>query len=117
MNWAQRLKRVFKLDLQSCEGCDGQVRVIACIEDRMVIGRILQHLERNGPVLAGGCPRHGTTHVIFQPLDCMAGLAALVPKPRVHRTCRQPARISTPPASAFLDRLAQQVFDLAVDAA
>ena len=33
MNWAQRLKRVFKLDLQSCEGCGGQVRVIACIED------------------------------------------------------------------------------------
>jgi hypothetical protein len=33
MSWAQRLKRVFKLDLQSCEGCGGQVRVIACIED------------------------------------------------------------------------------------
>jgi hypothetical protein len=27
MSWAQRLKRVFKLDLQSCEGCGGQVRV------------------------------------------------------------------------------------------
>jgi hypothetical protein len=27
MTWAQRLKRVFKLDLTSCEGCGGQVRV------------------------------------------------------------------------------------------
>jgi hypothetical protein len=29
MNWAQRLKRVFQLDLQSCEGCGGQVRLSA----------------------------------------------------------------------------------------
>jgi hypothetical protein len=38
MSWAQRLKRVFKLDLGSCEGCGGQVRVVACIEDPAVIG-------------------------------------------------------------------------------
>ncbi len=29
MSWAQRLKRVFKLDLTSCENCGGQVRVLA----------------------------------------------------------------------------------------
>jgi hypothetical protein len=28
----------------------------------------------------------GTTHVLFTPLDFMARLAALVPKPRVHLT-------------------------------
>ena len=28
--------------------------------------------------------RGGTTHVVFAPLDFMARLAALVPKPRVH---------------------------------
>ena len=33
MSRAQRLKRVFKLDIESGEGCGGQVRVIACIED------------------------------------------------------------------------------------
>ena len=33
MSWAQRLKRVFQLDPSSCEGCGGQVRVIACVED------------------------------------------------------------------------------------
>ena len=30
--------------------------------------------------------RNGTTHVIFQPLDFIAKLAALVPKPRVNLT-------------------------------
>jgi len=53
MSWAQRLKRVFKLDLSSCEGCGGQVRVIACLEDPLVIGRILAHLETRRRVLAG----------------------------------------------------------------
>ena len=31
--------------------------------------------------------RDGTTHVIFEPLDFIARLAALVPKPRVNLTC------------------------------
>ena len=53
MTWAQRLKRVFQLDLQSCEGCGGQVRVIACIEDPLFIGRILAHLETQQPVRTG----------------------------------------------------------------
>jgi hypothetical protein len=30
--------------------------------------------------------RNGTTHVIFEPLDFMARLAALVPKPRINLT-------------------------------
>jgi len=38
--------------------------------------------------------RDGTTHVIFEPLDFLARLAALVPKPRVNltRLCRSPHR-------------------------
>ena len=30
--------------------------------------------------------RDGTTHVVFEPLDFIARLAALVPKPRAHLT-------------------------------
>ena len=30
--------------------------------------------------------KNGTTHVVFEPLDFIARLAALVPKPRVHLT-------------------------------
>ncbi len=48
-----RWKRVFKLDLSSCEGCGGQVRVTACVEDPLAIGKILENLERPGPGTAG----------------------------------------------------------------
>jgi len=54
MTWAQRLKRVFKLDLSSCENCGGQVRVIACIEDPLVIGKILEHLAKSSPGTTSG---------------------------------------------------------------
>ena len=46
MSWAQRLKRVFNIDIETCPACGGQVRVIACIEDPAVIKRILDHLDR-----------------------------------------------------------------------
>jgi hypothetical protein len=44
MTWAQRLKRVFGIEIESCERCGGAVKIIASIEDPQVIGRILQHL-------------------------------------------------------------------------
>ena len=49
MTWAQRLKRVFNIDIETCPNCGGAVRTIACIEDPEVIGRILAHLERKSP--------------------------------------------------------------------
>jgi len=52
MRWAPRLKRVFKLDLATCEGCGGRVRVIASVEDPAVIGRILALLENRRPAFA-----------------------------------------------------------------
>ena len=45
MTWAQRLKRVFKIDIETCETCGGPVRVIASIEEPTVIKRILAHLN------------------------------------------------------------------------
>ena len=45
MNWAQRLKRVFNIDIEVCSRCGGSVRVTACIEDQDVIDRILAHLR------------------------------------------------------------------------
>ena len=44
MTWAQRLKRVFAIDIETCEKCQGKVKVIACIEDPAVIKKILTHL-------------------------------------------------------------------------
>jgi len=45
MTWAQRLRRVFNIDIETCEACGGPVKVIAAIEDPGVITRILSHLE------------------------------------------------------------------------
>lgn len=47
MTWAQRLKRVFNIDIDTCEACGGTVKVIACIEDPQVIKKILDHLKEN----------------------------------------------------------------------
>jgi transposase-like zinc-binding protein len=41
---AQRLKRVFAIEIEKCEGCGGRVRIITSIEDPQVIERILEHL-------------------------------------------------------------------------
>ena len=42
--WAQRLKRVFAIDIEKCEKCGGKMKVIASIEDPDVIDKILKHL-------------------------------------------------------------------------
>jgi hypothetical protein len=51
MTWAQRLKRVFDkaplgdIDIETCSECGGDVRIIASIEDPVVIQKILTHLD------------------------------------------------------------------------
>jgi hypothetical protein len=45
MSWAQRLERVFGIELQTCPACAGAMRIIACIEDPLVIEKILAHLD------------------------------------------------------------------------
>jgi hypothetical protein len=46
MTSMQRLKRVFHIDIEVCEHCGGQVKVIASIEDPAVIEHILKHLKQ-----------------------------------------------------------------------
>ncbi len=45
MTWAQRLKRVFNIDINTCPRCGSAVKVIACIEEQEVIDKILAHLK------------------------------------------------------------------------
>jgi len=45
MTWAQRLKRVFDIDVTTCCECGGDVKIIASIEDPAVIQKILAHLD------------------------------------------------------------------------
>jgi hypothetical protein len=43
MTWARLLKRVFDIDVERC-ACGGKLRLIAVIEEPVVIVRILTHL-------------------------------------------------------------------------
>ena len=44
LTWAQRLKRVFGIEIATCAQCGGKVKVIASIEDPAVIAKILGHV-------------------------------------------------------------------------
>jgi hypothetical protein len=48
MSWAQRLKRVFNIEVSICSKCGGEAKVMASIEDQAVIDKILQHLQAKG---------------------------------------------------------------------
>jgi hypothetical protein len=48
MTWAQRLKRVFGIQIDTCARCGGQLKVIASIEEPDVIAKILAHLDKAG---------------------------------------------------------------------
>ena len=45
MSWAQRLKRVFAIEIETCPLCGGKLRVIACIEEPWLIAKILGHVR------------------------------------------------------------------------
>lgn len=57
MNWAQRLKRVFAIDIEKCAECGGKLRVIACIEDPQLIAKILAHVCSHEAVTAQAVAR------------------------------------------------------------
>ena len=46
MTSVQRLKHVLNIDIEVCEHCGGQVKVIASIEDSKVVELILKHLKQ-----------------------------------------------------------------------
>jgi hypothetical protein len=48
MTWAQRLKRMFNINNETCQTCGGPMKVIASIEDLVVIKQILDHLKHTG---------------------------------------------------------------------
>ena len=54
ISWARLLKRVFNIDVTICQKCQGEVRIIAAIEDPKVIKKILEHmgLPSTAPKLA-----------------------------------------------------------------
>ena len=50
-------RRVFNINIETCSKCGGAVKVIACIEDPVVIEKILTHLnEKALPLQAPPLP-------------------------------------------------------------
>ncbi len=45
IDWATLLRRVWGIDVLRCPACDGRMRMIAAIEDRTAIVKILEHLR------------------------------------------------------------------------
>jgi len=46
MNWMERLRRVFAIDLSICPDCGGRLRVIADVTRPDIIQKILEHVAR-----------------------------------------------------------------------
>ena len=54
ITWAKRLKRVFDIDIETCSECGDEVRIIASIEDPVVISKILAYLDAKATLAATG---------------------------------------------------------------
>jgi len=50
---AQGLKRVFDIDVKTCRVCCAAAKVLACIEDPVVISKILAHLQEKSALDSG----------------------------------------------------------------
>lgn len=48
--WADFLRRVFLFDILSCPDCGGRLRLVATIQERAVVEKILLHLGLPGAV-------------------------------------------------------------------
>jgi hypothetical protein len=44
---------VFNIDVETCRACGGSAKVIACIEDPVVIRKILNHLQEKSSLDSG----------------------------------------------------------------
>jgi hypothetical protein len=49
MTWAERLRRVFQIDITTCPECGSRLRWIADVTDPSVIRKILHHIQSRGP--------------------------------------------------------------------
>ena len=45
ISWARLLKRVFNIDIHTCPHCQGNLKILASIEDPPTIAKILKHLD------------------------------------------------------------------------
>jgi hypothetical protein len=67
MTWAQRLKRVFNIDITECDKCQKHnVTIIACITQPDIILKILSHLDKHGSSITANSARAPTFEALEQ---------------------------------------------------
>ncbi|CAD5254103.1 transposase (fragment) [Alteromonas sp. 38] len=67
MSWAQRLKRVFNIDITVCEACEkSNVKIIACITAPSVTYKILMHLDKLDSLITANTCR---APPVFEPVQ------------------------------------------------
>ena len=49
LTWAERLRRVFNIDISTCPHCGGKLRIIADVTNPDVIEKILKHIAARAP--------------------------------------------------------------------
>jgi hypothetical protein len=55
MSWAQRLRRVFNIDVNTCIHCGSSVRIVASIEEPTAIRAILDHFAKHAAMEEAHC--------------------------------------------------------------
>lgn len=78
--WARLIRKVYEADPLVCPKCRGPMRVIALIEDPVVVRAILKHLglwqpeaaERAPPVRPNAWPAHASLPLTYCPLPDIA---------------------------------------------
>lgn len=66
-SWADLLSRTFQIDVLACPGCGGRLRLIATIEHRAVIEKILRYLGLSGELPKPAPPRQPSWLPGFEP--------------------------------------------------
>ena len=49
MSWAQRLKRVFGIEIEACARCGGKLKILTNIDEPEIIAKILAHVQKMAP--------------------------------------------------------------------
>jgi hypothetical protein len=62
--WAERIRKVYKVDPMGCPRCGGRMKVVAIITEYAVVGRIIDHLKLTF-VAAKPPPSHVLTEVML----------------------------------------------------
>jgi len=72
MTWAQRLKRVFNIDIAECEKCKKHnVTIISCITQPAIIYKILLYWYKQGSPIIGNNTRAPPVEALEQTLMCV----------------------------------------------